>query len=57
MVALLRMVKMTGLFHIFPPHLPHLHTKVTCFKFYFFLVLIVDFTQKDGTGKTTANLV
>ena len=44
MLALLGMVKMTGVFFIFPPHL---HKKVTCIKFYFFLVLnISELTQK-----------
>ena len=45
MLALLGMVKMTGLFHIFPPHL---HKKVTRIKFYFFLVLLVNLPKRTG---------
>ena len=53
MFALLGMVKKTGFFYIIPPHL---HRKVTCIKFYFFLVLLVNLRKRTGEERQRQTL-
>ena len=54
MLALLGMLKMTGVFLIFPPHL---HKKVTCIKFISFLSLIlVNLRKRAGEERRRQTL-